>query len=157
MAHSKNQGRDQDWSITLTPHRSLSRTGFRAIMAVLVLANLFCALFFLSLKAWPVFGFMGLDLALVWWAFRRNFSDSRVLERIIATGDQLRLERHAADAPLATQDFNRRWVAVELEYDEGRELVGRLFLRSHGKRHEIAGFLGADERQSLARALRGAI
>jgi uncharacterized membrane protein len=36
-------------------------------------------------------------------------------------------------------------------------LVGRLFLLSHGARHEIAAFLGAEERQSLAKALRRGI
>ena len=53
--------------------------------------------------------------------------------------------------------FNRRWVKVELEFDEARELAGRLFLVSHGKRTQVASFLGAEERQALAGQLQAAL
>ncbi|MFO1032782.1 MAG: DUF2244 domain-containing protein [Hyphomicrobiales bacterium] len=151
------QGKDQDWSITLTPHRSLGRQGFVAVMVALVICNVGAGVFFIAAGAWPIFGFMGLDVALMWWAFRRNFADSEQMERIIARGDELRLERLSARSAPDSRSFNRRWVKVELEFDDARELVGRLYLRSHGIRHEIASFLGADERRSLATALRQAI
>lgn len=145
------------WSITLTPHRSLSRTGFITVMVLVVVLNLEAGAAFLALGAWPVTGFMGLDVLLIWWAFRRNFADSERAERLVADGDALTLLRIAKHAPAKTTTFNRRWVKVELEQDEERELIGRLTLRSHGEAHEIASFLGADERLSLAKALRRAI
>ncbi len=101
-------------------------------------------------------GFAGLDVLIMWWAFKRNFRDSEKAERIIAEGDAITLQRLT---PTSRDDirFNRRWLRVELEQDAERELVGRLFLRSHGQSHEIASFLGAEERVSLAKALRRAL
>lgn len=147
----------QDWSISLNPHRSLSRQGFLIVMACLIATNLVAGSFFLLIGAWPIFGFMGLDVLLVWWAFRRNFADSERTEQIIASGGTLTLHRLAKTTSPQTTVFNRSWVRVELEYDAARDVVGRLYLRSHGKLHEIASFLGAEERQSLARALQKAL
>ena len=67
------------------------------------------------------------------------------------------LIRQRAKMPAQEKSFNRRWTKVLLEYDEAREMVGRLFLVSRGERTEIASFLGAEERQSLAEALKTAI
>lgn len=150
-------GKHQDFTIMLTPHRSLSREGFIAVMVIVVVANLSAGLMFFAIGAWPVVGFMGLDVALVWWAFRRNFSDAARAEQIQVTGDAVVLLRLAPDGKESRINFNRRWINVVLEYDEARELVGRLCLRSHGVSHEIASFLGAEERQSLAKALTKAL
>jgi uncharacterized membrane protein len=144
----------ESFTVTLTPHRSLTREGFYALIAVVAGINLVGSVLFLVAGAWPIVGFMGLDVALVWWAFRQNFADARQSERISVNGDEVVLERFASDGLVSKLDFNRRWVKVELEVDADRELVGRLLLRSHGKTHEIAAFLGAEERQSLAKALR---
>jgi uncharacterized membrane protein len=147
----------RNWSITLTPHRSLSRQGFTAVMVLIAVLNLVAGSVFFAIGAWPVVGFCGLDVLIMYWAFRRNFSDSACAERIVAEGDALRLQRMARDCAPEEITFNRRWVKVVLEEDTHRELIGKLFLRSHGEAHEIASFLGADERLSLARALRSAI
>lgn len=145
------------WAVTLTPHRSLSRQAFISLMAILVALNLAGGIIFWAIGAWPVMGFMGLDVAIAWWAFRRNFADADRSERIVIEGEQLTLTRQIKSSKPQVSIFNRRWLRVELEYDEPRELVGRLLLFSHGKVTEIASFLGAEERQSLAKALRQAI
>ncbi len=147
----------ENFSISLTPHRSLSRQGFVAVMTIVAVANFSAGLVFFMIGAWPVVGFLGLDVLLIWWAFRRNYADAKCYERITAEGDKVMLSRQAADGSRTDMEFNRRWMSVDLEYDEVRELIGRLFLRSHGVSHEIASFLGAEERQSLARALRQAL
>ena len=54
----------------LTPHRSLSPTGFLIFMAVLGGISFVTGMVFLLAGAWPVFGFLGLDVLLVYWAFR---------------------------------------------------------------------------------------
>ncbi len=154
---SKSQTASVPWSVTLTPHRSLTREGFVALMSIVAFANFTIGLMFYVIGAWPVVGFLGIDVLLIWWAFRRNFADGHRTERISLAGDELTLQRIARDGSEELTLFNRRWVKIDLEYDQDRELVGRLLLRSHGKAHEIASFLGAEERQSLATALRRAI
>jgi uncharacterized membrane protein len=145
------------WRAILTPHRSLSPKGFVILMSVIVGLNLTAGMFFYVIGAWPVVGFMGLDVALIWWAFRANFADARRAEHIEITSDELVLRRLAEDKPAQVQRFARRWVRVELEEDRERELVGPLYLRFGGKRTEIASFLGAQERLSFANALKAAL
>ncbi len=126
-------------------------------MGLVVLVNLMAGGLFLALGAWPILGFMGVDVAIIWWAFRRNFADSARAEQISAAGDALTLRSIMPTGEKSETVFNRRWVKVDLEFDAARDLVGRLSLRSHGEVHEIAAFLGAEERQSLARTLRASI
>ncbi|HUQ35229.1 MAG TPA: DUF2244 domain-containing protein [Aestuariivirga sp.] len=145
------------WRAILTPHRSLSREGFLVLMTVIVGLNLTAGMFFYVIGAWPVVGFMGLDVALIWWAFRANFADARRAEHIEITAEELVLRRLAEDRPVLEQRFARHWVRVELEEDRERELVGPLYLRFGGKRTEIASFLGAQERLSFANALKAAL
>ena len=123
-------------------------------MAVVVGFNFIGGLFFLAIGAWPVLGFMGLDVVLVWWAFRLNFASAKRFERITVEGDHVRLMHQPPRGAATSLEFNRRWLRVELEYDAARELVGRLFLIYRGKRAEVGSFLGADEREGLAKALR---
>ncbi len=146
-----------DWSVTLTPHRSLTREGFVALMGIIVFINLVGGLFFMVAGAWPVTGFMGLDVLLIWWAFRRNFADARHAERIVIEGDQVTLHRLSPRGQREALEFNRRWLRVELEFDEAREIVGRLLLSYRGALTEVGSFLGADERRSLSKALRQAL
>ncbi len=145
------------WSVTLTPHRSLEGPAFKILMGVVVFLNLAIAALFLKLGAWLVFPFLGLDVLLLWLAFKVNTRAAERSEHIIIEGDAVKLlSRLRDEAPVETV-FNRRWLRVKLEYDVARERVGRLFLVSRGKMIEIASFLGAEERESLAQALKAAI
>ena len=132
-------------------------SGFIAVMTVIMVANFVAGLVFFLKGAWPVVGFCGLDVALVWWAFIRNFADARKAERIEITDFELILEHLAEGHERREQRFVRSWVRVDLEEDKDRELVGPLFLVSKGVRTEIASFLGAEERKELASALRQAL
>ncbi len=67
------------------------------------------------------------------------------------------LHRLSAQGQRETIEFNRRWLRVELEFDEAREMVGRLLLSYRGALTEIGSFLGADERRSLSKALKQAL
>jgi uncharacterized membrane protein len=157
IACMTNEMQDKTWSVTLTPHRSLSREGFVALMLILLLINFVGGLLFLISGAWPVAGFMGLDVLLVWWAFRQNFRDGRRAERIVVKGDHVMLHRLSPEGKSDSLEFNRPWLRVELEFDDAREVVGRLLLSYRGVLTEIGSFLGAAERQSLSKALQQAL
>ncbi len=157
MPDMQEHNNHRRWSVTLTPHRSLSREGFTALMAILVLLNFAGGILFLVAGAWPITGFMGLDVLLVWWAFRQNFADAQRAERITIHNDKVTLQRRAPQGLQESLEFNRRWLRVELEHDDARELVGRLFLSYRGERTEVGRFLGSDERKSLSAALHAAL
>ena len=147
----------KSWVATLTPHRSLSRRGFLAVMGLVAGVNFIAGLVFFLIGAWPVVGFCGLDVAIMWLAFRRNFADARRAERIEVTEHELVLERLAEGQEREVQHYVRRWVRIDLEVDRERELIGRLFIASHGQRTEIGSFLAPFERQELAVALKAAL
>jgi uncharacterized membrane protein len=147
----------QTFSATLRPHRSLSRKGFVILMAVLIGLNFAAGTTFYLLGAWPIAPFLGLDVALVWWAFRKNYSAALQEERIEVTDHELVLRRFDHDRQREELHFTRGWVKVELEEDKERELIGSLYLRFKGERTEIGRFLGAHERGEFAQLLRQAL
>src|SRR3954467_15607347 len=81
------------FSAIITPHRSLSGTGFLAVMALVGGFSFIGGLFFFWLGAGPVIGFLGLDVALVYWAFRANYRAAAAFEEVTVTPSELRLRR----------------------------------------------------------------
>jgi uncharacterized membrane protein len=150
------EAKASDFSVTLYPHRSLSSFGLKIVLGAVIASNVVVAIFFWALHAWPVFGFLGLDVLLVIVAFRLNNKAAARSEQIIFEGEEVTVIR-AGRTGERRLTFNRRWLRIELEYDEERELIGRLFLKSHGKRYQVASFLGAEERQALAERLQRAL
>jgi len=147
----------QTFRATLRPYRSLSRKGFLILMSALIGLNFAAVTAFYLLGAWPVAPFLGLDVALVWWAFRKNYADALKEEQIEVTAHELILRRFDHDRQREELHFTRAWVRVELEEDKDRELIGSLFLRFKGQRTEIGRFLGAHDRKEFAATLRGAL
>lgn len=147
----------QTFRATLRPYRSLSRKGFLILMGVLIGLNFAAGTAFYLLGAWPVAPFLGLDVALVWWAFRKNYSDALKEEQFEVTAHELILKRFDHDRQSEELHFTRAWVKVELEEDKDRELIGSLYLRFKGKRTEIGQFLAAHDRKQFAEILRGAL
>lgn len=152
-----DQGNPKTWEAVLTPHRSLSRPGFIVIMSLVLGLNLITGIMFYLKGAWPVTGFLGLDVLILWLAFRANFAGGREAERIVITQHELVLQRQHRDGGQEEQRFVRRWVRVDLEEDKDRELIGPLYLCSGGTRTSIGAFLPPEERKDFARHLRQAL
>ena len=140
----------------LHPHRSLSPRGFLIIMLVLGTISFIAGLVFLMMGAWPVMGFFGLDVALVYFAFRLNFRSGKLYETVDVKPDNLTLTRVHPSGRREVFDFNPFWVRVRLTTDrpDGRN---SLRLASQGKEIQFAKFLTDDERRNFADALSGAL
>ena len=144
------------FSAVLTPHRSLGPTGFLVLMSVLAGISFIAGMVFLIAGAWPVFGFFGLDVLLVYWAFRANARAAKAYEEVTVTPSELTVRKVSPHGRIREWTLNPLW--VRLQHDEHEEFgIERLFLVSRGKRLAIAGFLGAPEKQSFARALNAAL
>ena len=146
-----------EFSAALRPHRSLSPQGFRVLMAAVGGVFFVFGVFFLAMGAWPVFGFLGVDVAFLYWAFRRSFADAEVREIVAVTGSEVVLYNGRPPTPLSERRFPRAWVRVDLDEDRERELIGSLALVYAGRRTEFASFLAPEERKSLAVALKAAV
>jgi uncharacterized membrane protein len=144
------------FSAVLTPHRSLSPTGFLIFMLVLGGVSFVSGLSFLLAGAWPVFGFFGLDVLLVYWAFRANYRSAKAYETVTVTPSELTLRKVSHHGRISEWTLNPLWVRLDRDVHEEFG-IERLFLVSHGRRLPIAGFLGPDEKESFALALSAAL
>lgn len=144
------------FSALLTPHRSLNRTGFLAVMLFLSVVSFVTGIVFLLMGAWPVFGFFGLDVLVIWWAFKVNFRTAKASEEILVTATELRVRRTSHRGHVAEWVLNPLWVRLEQEADEEFG-IERLYLVSRGNRVSIGRFLGPEEKASFAKALMAAL
>ena len=69
------------FSAVLTPYRSLSPKGFFFLMVAVCGVSFAAGLAFLLAGAWPVIGFLGLDVLIIYWAFRLNYRAAKVHEK----------------------------------------------------------------------------
>jgi len=144
------------FSALLTPHRSLSRTGFLVLMVFLSVVSFAAGLAFLLMGAWPVLGFFGLDVLAIYWAFRVNFLRARASEEISITPYELRVRRVSHRGHVVEFVLNPLW--VQLDQKTHVEFgIEKLYLLSKGRRVSIASFLGPDEKASFAKALLAAL
>ena len=139
----------------LTPHRSLGPKGFMVLMAAIGVASFATGLFFFLLGAWPVIGFMGLDVLLIYIAFKLNFRALRLYETVDLTDDALTVTRVAPSGEAQSWSFNPYWVRLSLQQRLGRS--SELSIASHGNRLVFASFLTDDEREDFASALSTAL
>lgn len=153
---NENQaGEDRLFTATLSPYRSLSRRGFNVLMAFMGLVSFTAGIIFLNMGAWPVFGFFGLDVALLYFAFRRNYMDARAIEQIDVSPALLLVRRVSALGHETEYSFNPYW--TRLVVDRRSNGVAALSLVSSGKRLSIGNFLGPNERGPFAQALQSAL
>jgi uncharacterized membrane protein len=144
------------FSALLTPHRSLNRTGFLVLMVFISVVSFAAGLAFLLMGAWPVFGFFGLDLLAIYWAFRVNFMRGRASEQIWMTPSELRVRRVSHRGHVVEWVLNPLWVRLD-QKTHAEFGIEKLYLVSKGRRVSIAGFLGPDEKASFANALLAAL
>jgi uncharacterized membrane protein len=144
------------FSALLTPHRSLNRTGFVVLMAFLSLVSFVAGVAFLMMGAWPVFGFFGLDVLVIYWAFKVNFRSAQAREEISMTPSELRVRRISHRGHVAEWVLNPLWVRLDQQVHQEYG-VERLYLVSGGRHVSIGRFLGPDEKASFAKALNAAL
>jgi uncharacterized membrane protein len=144
------------FSAVLTPHRSLNRRGFLVLMLVLGGISFATGMVFLMAGAWPVFGFCGLDVLLVYLAFQVSYRRAKAYEQVTVTPSELTVRKVSHYGRISEWTLNPLWVRLDrvVHAEFGIE---RLFLVSHGRRLAIAGFLGPEEKASFALALSAAL
>ncbi len=144
------------FSALITPHRSLGSTGFLILMLTIGTLSFISGFAFILIGAWPVFGFLGLDVLLVFFAFRANYRAARAYEEVKVTASELTLRKVSQRGSVREWTLNPMWVQLDRIVHEEFG-IERLFLVSQGRRLSIASFLGPDEKASFARALSNAL
>jgi len=139
----------------LYPNRSLSTWGFLAIMAVIIGVSFTAGLYFWSLGAWPITGFFGLDILLVYLAFRWNYRSGRLKEQVRLSDTMLLVRRVLPNGQTASWIFQPYWVRLSLTHPGEHE--SEVILAEGRKQVVIGTFLAPEERKDLAEALENAL
>jgi uncharacterized membrane protein len=139
----------------LMPHRSLPSRNFHLLMGLLGLISLTVGVGFIAVGAWPVIGFFGLDVGLVYLAFRLNYRTARQSETIRLADDVFSVERVGVRGERRNWRFQPFWVRVILE--ERPDASNRLLVASHGRSLVIGDFVPPTIRRELAVTLRDAL
>ncbi|MDE1149076.1 MAG: DUF2244 domain-containing protein [Azospirillaceae bacterium] len=155
MIDDQTQLRHVLLSVILRPHRSLSRRGFRILMIGVAAVSLTVGTVFFLRGAWPVIGFCGIDVLVVYLFFRASYRSARLYERVELTDDALTVERVEPRRPSRTWSFIPYWLRVHM--DEPAQHDSQVVLSSHGKRLTVGSFLPMEERVQVAHTLSDAL
>lgn len=136
----------------LTPNRSLGGLGFFLVMALVCAVSFAAGIAFLLKGAWPVMGFFGLDVILIYVAFRLSYRSGRLSETVELSERRLTVRRREPGGRERVWEFEPYWLQVRI--DEPPRPDSPLTLASHGQRLTIARFLSPVERLDFANALR---
>lgn len=139
----------------LYPHRSLSPRGFWILMALVSAVSFAAGIAFFLVGAWPVFGFFGLDVLLIFLAFRLSYRAARMMERVKLSADSLQIERVSPYGQVRRWSFQPYWVRVGLE--DPPQAGSVVTIASHGRSVGVGSFLVPGEKAEFASALRAAL
>lgn len=134
---------------TLRPHRSLEPRGFALLMAAIAGISFISGLAFALHGAWPVMGFFGLDVAIVYLAFRANYRAADSSERVALSETELTVERYRHGLLIGRWAFQPYWLRIDVNDGPRPGVV----LQSHGRSISVGSFLSPDERIGFAQAL----
>jgi uncharacterized membrane protein len=139
------------FSARLFPHRSLSQRNFAILLALVGVLCLSSGLVFLSLGAWPVFGFLGLDVLLLWLAFKLNYRSGRAFEEVAVWPHNVLVRKVSPAGKVHEHSFNPFWTKFRIDRHEEIGIT-RMFLSGEGRELDIGSFLNPVDRESFAAA-----
>lgn len=135
----------------LTPHRSLSPRGIKIVVAVLASMALLPGLIFYMLGAWPVVGFMGLDVLALYWALTWSFRDGKRSEQVTLWQDLLEIRQISPSGEETRETFNPTLVRLVIDRDFDERTTG-LKLKTQDRELIVGAFLNPDDKGSFAKA-----
>jgi uncharacterized membrane protein len=140
-----------DFLLIARRNNSLSSTGRAVVLGSLVFISLAISLGFAFHGAWLILPFAGVEMAVLFVAFRHIARHAADYESIAIKGDRVLVERWETGT-VRRFELNRYWAQVVLN----RERPGRttLALRSHGRQVEFGYHLTEEQREAAAHTLR---
>lgn len=139
------------FAATLRPHRSLGRHGLRIVVAGMAVLASIPGMVFFAMGAWPTLGFLGVDVALVWWALSASLREGKRYETVTLWPDQLELRRVSGRGREQLLTFDPAAVKLVIDRDYN-ERTTALHLRTRDSDIVIGAFLNADDKASFAKA-----
>ena len=140
------------YEITLYPYRSLNKLGFFILMFILAFISFVAGIIFMLKGAWPVFGFFGLDVLLVYIFFKINFRSGKKKEVLILTKNKLIVEFYDSKKISKTYYLDANWLQIHLS--KLKNEMSKLKISSNGKSVIVGAFLRHQEKMAVLRSLK---
>lgn len=140
----------------LQPYRSLERNGFIILMSALIICWLSVSFVFFSIGAWPILGFIGLDIGLIYWAFQANYRTARIREEISVSKAALHIRQITASGRVTNYQFNPFWTKFHIDRQPDIGITA-MNIESRGRILKIGSFLNPDDRENFANAFSSAL
>ncbi len=139
------------FAATLTPHRSLSPRGKQVVIGLVAALAVVPGAIFYLLGAWPVVGFMGLDVLAIWIALTVSMRGAKAYEVVTLWPGTLELKKVDAKGAEEVQTFAPFNVRFVIDRDFNERVTG-LWLKERDKKTPIGDFLSAEEKISFSKA-----
>ena len=141
--------------LTILPYRSLSKKGFRNLMFCVAFIFFFIFAYFWYLGAWPVFGFIGLDVWLLYYAFKINYRSGEIFETLKIEKEKFLITRNFPSGKQQSWNLEPYWASVELNSQKRNE--ENLILKSKDKIVLVGSFLNYNDKRKLFDRIQEAI
>ncbi len=140
------------FEVVSTPPSSFSPGGYRVFVGLLCLAAAFPAILFTIMGAWPVLGFLGVEVPIVLLLMVRQARGARrVREALVLTPAGLTVTRTDHRGRQQAMRLDPYWARVE------QDRAGQLVVVQRNRRVRIGQHLGEAEREGYALAIEGAL
>ena len=140
----------------LSPYRSLGRTGLLVVLALTSATVMFQVGFFALAGAWPIIGFFGLDLALLFGAFWLSYRSGRAREFVSVSRTSLAIRKVAPSGRTRDFRFNPFWARFTVARHDEIGITG-MKVSGEGRATDIGSFLNPEDKESFAAAFTGAL
>jgi len=140
--------RAAEFSLVARRNNSLTSAGRFLVFVFLFVVSVGIACVFAAFGAWLILPFAGLEMLVLYLAFRYVDRHAADYERIAIAGDRVKVEFFEMGR-VQSHEFNRCWAQVVVSRDGSR-----LALRSHGRELDIGRHMSDEQRLSAAREIR---
>ena len=160
--HAHPDGLDPDaierplYETVIRPHQSLSRDGFRIVMALCCTVSLVTSIVCWRLGFWPIAGFFGLDMLALFVALKVSFRRGRSFEEVAISQLQVVLARVSHRGERHEWRFNPLWTKLTRVEDEEFGLR-TLTLISRREHVVVARDASPPQREAVAQGLTRAL
>jgi uncharacterized membrane protein len=154
-AHTPDFAETPLFTASLTPYRSLSPRGRRIVIALVAVMCSIPGIVFFALGAWPILGFMGLDVLAVWWALSASNRSGRQVEHVVLYPDALEIRQVSETGREQTSRFELFFTQFVVLRDGDR--VTGLLLKSRERSLRLGTFLNPDDKASFAKVFAAAL
>lgn len=136
----------------LTPHRALDQKGVYVVMIITCILAAIPGVVFFLMGAWPIIGFLGLDVALLFWALSKSRQEVNSFEEITLYTDKLDIRSVSPKGRVTRHQFNPFWIKIEVLRDF-EDRVTDIVLKSKERTIKVGAFLNPEDKKSFAFAL----